>query len=227
MRRRFFIAVAAAGCGCRSSEPARKPAEKDTLAPQLAPAPAAAADTRPVIVCFGDSLTAGFGLDPGASFPDILQHELDALGYRYRVANFGVSGDTTQDGVERLPLVLAEKPAIVLLEFGGNDGLRGQPVANTRANLRRIVEALRSAGARVVLAGMTLPPNYGPDYIRGFEAVYRGLAAEFKLPLIPFLLEGVADNSALMLPDGIHPTAEGARRVAATVLKALTPLLRK
>ena len=191
------------------------------------PPPAAPADSRPVIACFGDSLTAGFGLDPGSAYPDVLQRELDARGYRYRVANYGISGDTSQDGVERLPLLLADKPAIVVLEFGANDGLRGQPIANTEANLARMIEGLQNAGARVVLAGITLPPNYGPDYIRRFDAVYRNLAARYKVPLIPFLLQGVAGHAGLMQQDGLHPTAEGARIVAGTVMKTLLPLLQK
>src|SRR5206468_12245441 len=127
-------------------------------------APAPVVDTRPVIVCFGDSLTAGAGLDPAQSYPEVLQKELDARGQRYRVVNAGVSGDTTQDGLTRLPMVLAEKPAVVVLEFGANDGLRGQPVAVAAANLKQMIEELQKGGAKVVLAGMTLPPNYGAEY---------------------------------------------------------------
>ncbi len=218
--------AAACAAGCRSSEPRPAPAANAGTAPPPPP-PAAPADSRPVIACFGDSLTAGFGLDPGSSYPDVLQRDLDARGYKYRVANYGVSGDTSQDGVERLPLLIAEKPAVVVLEFGANDGLRGQPLANTEANLARMIEALQAAGARVVLAGITLPPNYGPDYIHRFDAIYRDLAARYKLPLIPFLLQGVAGHANLMQQDGLHPTAEGARIVAGTVLQAVTPLLSK
>jgi acyl-CoA thioesterase-1 len=178
-----------------------------------------------VIACFGDSITAGFGLDPGQSFPSLLQHDLDHRGYRYRVANLGVSGDTTQDGVARLPGLLAEKPAIVLLELGGNDGLRGLQVSVTRDNLEQIIAAAQHAGARVILAGMTLPPNYGPQFIRMFEAVYRDLAAKYQLTLIPFLLQGVAGPAGLMQKDGLHPNAEGARLVEATVRKTIEPFL--
>jgi len=183
-------------------------------------------DDRPVIACFGDSLTAGFGLEGGQSYPDVLQKELDRRGYRYRVANFGVSGDTTQDGLSRLSMVLADKPAVVVLEFGANDGLRGQPVPNTEANLRQMIEAFQKAGTQVVLAGITLPPNYGPDYIRRFNGMYTDLAARYKLTLIPFLLEGVATRPDLMQRDGLHPTAEGARIVAELVLKYVQPLLK-
>jgi acyl-CoA thioesterase-1 len=187
----------------------------------------ASSDGRPAIVCFGDSLTAGFGLDPGRSYPDLLQHELDREGYRYRVVNQGVSGDTTQDGLERLPMVLAEHPQIVVLEFGANDGLRGQPVSLAEKNQAQIIEALQKAGARVVLAGMTLPPNYGPEYLTRFNGMYPELAKRYRLPLIPFLLADVAAKPNLMQRDGLHPNAEGTRLVVQNVLRVLEPLLRK
>jgi acyl-CoA thioesterase-1 len=226
-----FLAVVALLAGCRREEPASQSAAKATQPAPPAPVvptprAGAAPDSRPVIACFGDSITAGFGLDPSQSFPDLLQQDLDHRGYRYRVANFGVSGDTTQDGVARLPLLLAEKPAIVLLELGANDGLRGLPVSVTRSNLEQIVVAVRNAGGRVILAGMTLPPNYGPEYIPRFEAVYRELAAKYRLPLIPFLLEGVGGNASFMQRDGLHPNAQGARRVEETVRKSIEPLLK-
>jgi acyl-CoA thioesterase I len=183
-------------------------------------------DTRPVVAAFGDSLSAGYGVEPGKSFPDDLQRLLDAAGYRYHVVNLGVSGDTTTDGVERLPAVLAVHPAIVILEFGGNDGLRGLPVASAQKNLATMVEALRKGGAQIVLAGMTLPRNYGPEYIRSFEQVYIDLAKMYGLVRIPFLLEGVGGHPDLVQPDGIHPTAEGAEIVAHNVMKYLQPLLR-
>lgn len=189
--------------------------------------PAALGDHRPVIVCFGDSLTAGFGVDPGKSYPDVLQRELDRLGYRYRVVNQGVSGDTTQDGLARLPIVLAEHPQIVLLEFGANDGLRGQPVSSAEKNLAQLTEALEKGGARVVLVGITLPPNYGPDYIARFNAMYSDLAKRYKLPLVPFLLVDVAGKADLMQRDGLHPNAEGTRVAAKNVMRVLEPLLRK
>jgi acyl-CoA thioesterase-1 len=179
-----------------------------------------------VIVAFGDSLTAGFGAEPGNSFPDYLQKELDRSGLRWRVANAGVSGDTTTDGVNRLDEALREKPRIVIVEFGGNDGLRGLPIETTRANLDQMVTTLRRAGATVVLAGMTLPPNYGPQYIRQFENIYIDLAAKYKLARIPFLLEGVATRPNLMQRDGLHPTAQGNAMVAQTVFHALKPLLK-
>jgi acyl-CoA thioesterase-1 len=198
--------------------------------PTPEPAPGAARqatppDNRPVIVAFGDSLTAGFGADTGKSYPDFLQQELDGRGLRDRVVNAGISGETTTDALERLSTVTALKPAVAIVEFGGNDGLRGLPVSTTRSNLDQIIVGLKDSGAEVLLAGMTLPPNYGPDYIATFQRVYGDLAAKDKVALIPFLLEGVAGTSRMQL-DGLHPTADGNRLVAATVMRYLQPLLR-
>ena len=220
MLRFFLIAMVALLCGCGKPE---EPAPKRV--PQAAAQPPAA-DARPAIVCFGDSITAGFGLDAGQSFPDLLQRDLDGRGFAYRVVNLGVSGDTTQDGLARVFMALAEKPAVVVLELGGNDGLRGIPLAITQANLGQMIEQFQGAGARVVLAGMSLPPNYGPAYIQKFEALYKTLAAKYKVTLIPFLLEGVGAHDELMQRDGIHPNAAGARIVEALVMKTLGPLLK-
>jgi acyl-CoA thioesterase I len=196
------------------------------LARSLAAAPPTPTDTRPVIVAFGDSLSAGFGADPGKSFPDFLQKDLTASGLHWRVVNAGVSGNTTMDGVSRLSEVLGYKPRVTIVEFGGNDGLRGLPIQSTRANLEQIIQALKGAGSDVLLAGMTLPPNYGPDYIKSFEQIYVQLAAKYKLTRIPFLLDGVAIHPELMQRDGIHPTAEGNEIVAKSVMRYLRPLLR-
>jgi len=182
-------------------------------------------DTRPVIAAFGNSLSAGFGAPPGKSFPDFLQKDLDAAGLRWRVVNAGVSGNTTTDGLDRVREVLAYKPRITIVEFGGNDGLRGLPIDTTRANLDQLVRALRDAGSAVVLAGMTLPPNYGQDYIQPFQKIYLDLAAKYKITRIPFLLEDVATHPNLMQRDGIHPTAEGNEIVAKTVMRYLKALL--
>ena len=178
-------------------------------------------DTRPVIVAFGDSLTAGYGVDGGLSYPDFLQKEISG----YRVVNAGISGDTTSGGFARIDSVTGLAPKIVILELGGNDGLRGLPLASTRANLEQMIVELRKSGARVVLAGITLPPNYGPDYIREFEKIYMDLAAKYKLPFIPFLLEGVVGVPGMMQPDGIHATVKGNEVVARLVLRTLKPLL--
>jgi acyl-CoA thioesterase-1 len=209
----WWTAAVLAGCGRREEE-----------RPQRAETKPAPADERPVIVAFGDSLTEGHGA--GASYPDFLQKELDARGYRYRVVNQGVSGDTTSGGVTRIDAAVRLRPKVVILELGANDGLRGLPVEATRANLAEMIDACRSAGAQVLLCGMTLPRNYGPDYIRSFERVFADLAREKKTPLVPFFLEGVATRSDLMQPDGLHPTAEGHAKVALHVMKYLEPLLK-
>ena len=178
-------------------------ARREPEAVKEAPARAEAKpDSRPVIVAFGDSLSAGFGVDPGLSYPDFLQKELDRRGYAWRVVNAGISGDTTSGALERVEGVLALRPSIVILEVGANDGLRGIPVSATRANLEEIIVRLRRAGARVVLAGMTLPPNYGPEYTRSFENVFRELAGKHHLSLIPFLLMDVAGIPEYMQSDG-------------------------
>jgi len=224
----ILIVVSLTLSACNRSEPpqpAVSVASKETGVPPAAPAPPA--DTRPVIAAFGDSISAGFGVEPGKSYPDDLQRLVDQAGYKYRVTNLGVSGDTTTDGVERMSSLLAVHPAVVILEFGGNDGLRGLPVTSTEANLSTMIEGIQKAGAKVVLAGMTLPRNYGPEYIGSFEKVYGRLAAKYKVALIPFLLEGVGGNASLTQPDGIHPTAEGAAIVAKTAFTYVQPELKK
>lgn len=208
--------------GCTSTEPA-----KPAASPETAPVARKAADTRPVIATFGDSLTAGAGVEDNENYPYYLQKLLDAQGYKYRVANHGLSGDTTSGGVDRVGQVLADKPEIVVLELGGNDGLRGLPVKSSVENMERMVAQLSAGGAKIVLAGITLPRNYGADYIRDFEAMYKNLAAKHKLPMIPFLLEGVAMVPGMMQQDGIHATALGNQKVADTVLAKLKPLLKK
>jgi len=224
----LLAALAVAFCACGGGRTESKAPEPPPAASLAAPvAPKIETDDRPVIAAFGDSISAGFGLDPGKSFPDDLQRILDAKGYQYHVVNLGVSGDTTTDGLERLPSLLALKPKIVILEFGGNDGLRGQPVTGAKANLAQMIEALQKTGAEVVLAGMTLPRNYGPEYIHSFEQMYVDLASEYHLTRIPFLLDQVGGISSLMKPDGLHPTARGAEIVAGTVMRYLTPLLKR
>ena len=212
------IAVLLAGCA-REEKPAGEPAQA------LAPAQAAV-DDRPVIVAFGDSLTAGHGLDAGLSYADFLQKELDRSGYRYRVVNQGISGDTTSGGVTRVDSAVSLNPKVVILELGANDGLRGLPVDTTRANLTEMINAFQRGGAKVLLCGMTLPRNYGQDYIRSFEAVFRDLSLQKNATLVPFFLEGVATRRELMQDDGLHPTAQGNATVARHVMKYLEPLLK-
>jgi acyl-CoA thioesterase I len=181
----------------------------------------------PVIVCFGDSITAGYGVDPGHSYPDYLQSSLDARGYHYRIVNQGVSGATSKDGVDRLKDVLQLHPAVVIVEFGGNDGLRGLPLTVTNSNLDTIVGTLRKAGINVLLAGITLPPNYGPDYIHQFDEMYHAVAAKYHVPLLPMLYAHVYTVPGTIQEDGIHPTAKGAQLVAQNFLPLLLPMLRK
>jgi acyl-CoA thioesterase-1 len=195
-------------------------------APAATPIPAAT-DHRPLIVCFGDSLTAGYGAELGRSYPDYLQADLDAKGYHYRVVNEGISGNTTKDGVERVDSIAARKPAVVIVEFGGNDGLRGLRIEDSRANMDKIVATLKASGTRVVLAGITLPPDYGPDYIRQFNETYTLLQKKYNVPLLPFLLKGVFDVDGMMQRDNTHATAEGNKIVANNILPLILPLLKK
>jgi acyl-CoA thioesterase I len=183
--------------------------------------------TRPIIVCFGDSLTAGHGVAAGQTYPDYLQRDLDSRGYAYRVVNKGIDGNTTKDGVDRLKDVLSVQPQIVVVEFGGNDGLRGLPISVTRQNLDLIVSTFLKTGIKVVLAGITLPPNYGQDYIQQFNETYTMLARKYKVPLIPFLFKNVYGVPGSMQSDGIHATDKGNQQVALNILQSLTPLLRK
>lgn len=184
-------------------------------------------DHRPVLVCFGDSLTAGHGTDPGQSYPDYLRADLEARGYNYRVVNAGISGNTTKDGVERLDDVVALKPYAVVIEFGGNDGLRGLPIEKSRANLDKIISTLKASGAKVALAGITLPPNYGSDYINQFNATYTLLAKKYRVPLLPFILKGAYGVNGMMQSDQVHATAAGNKIVADNVLSLVLPLLKK
>jgi len=190
-----------------------------------AAAAVSATDDRPRIVAFGDSLTAGLGVAAEDAYPSQLQRRLDRDGFRYRVINAGVSGDTTAGGVRRMAWVLKSRPQIVILELGGNDGLRGLSLMETKANLERIIQQCRSASVTVVLAGMKLPPNYGAEYTNGFESMYPALAKKYHVVLIPFFLDGVAGSTSLNQADGIHPTAEGYRIIVDKVLETVRPLL--
>jgi acyl-CoA thioesterase I len=198
-----------------------------TLAPAVLMAYAAAQSRVPTIVCFGNSITAGYGVAPGHTYPDYLQADLNARGYHYRVVNQGISGDTTKDAVERLSSVLELHPEVVIVELGGNDGLRGLPLATTRANLDTIVGTLRQAGSKVLLAGITLPPNYGPDYIRQFNAIFPEVAAKYHVTLLPMLYAHVYYVPDAIQQDGVHPTAKGAQLIAGNLRPLLLPLLHK
>jgi acyl-CoA thioesterase-1 len=184
-------------------------------------------DSRPVILAFGDSLTAAYGVEQNQGYPARLQRKLDEAGYQYRVVSMGISGDTTSGGRARMKAALAVEPSIVILELGANDGLRGLPVPQMRANLEAMIQDFQKAGATVILAGMTLPRNYGETYVTSFENVFRDLARKYDAALIPFFLEGVAANPRYTLEDLMHPNAAGYALVADIVLKALKPVLKK
>jgi acyl-CoA thioesterase-1 len=227
----LLVASGALRCG---AEGPRAAESETTAAPAARAAPATPATAPvgaprapgPTVVFLGDSLTAGYGLAAEEAFPALVEQRLASSGLPVRVVNAGVSGDTSAGGLARLDWLLAQKPAILFVCLGGNDGLRGLPLSATEANLRAIVEGARAAGARVVLAGMQIPPNYGPEYTAGFRALFPRLATEYDLTLVPFLLEGVAARPELNQRDGIHPNAEGQKIVARTVTQALEPLVR-
>lgn len=175
------------------------------------------------ILAFGDSLTAGYGLAPSESFAARLEARLLEHGHTVRVTNAGVSGDTTSGGLDRLPWSLEDKPDLVILELGANDGLRGMDVDRMRSNLEAMIRLCQEAGAVVILAGMRAPVNWGTAYKQNFEAVYPELAQAFDLPLYPFFLDGVLGAKSLMLTDGLHPNAQGVERIVEKIL----PLVRK
>jgi acyl-CoA thioesterase-1 len=189
----------------------------------LVAAPASAAER--VVVALGDSLTAGLGVAPDEAYPALLEARLRREGHSYRVVNAGVSGDTSAGGRRRVDWVLRSKPEVVIVALGANDGLRGLPVDELRDNLEAIVKRLQAAGARVLLVGMRVPPNYGDDYARAFAAVFPAVARRTGAALAPFLLDGVAGEVRMNQADGIHPTAEGQRRIAARLWPYLRPLL--
>ena len=182
---------------------------------------------RPVLVCYGDSITAGYGLQAGQSYPDALQRDLDSRGYHYKVSNQGTSGATTKDAVADLRAILLLHPEVVIVEFGGNDGLRGLPPDQTRRNLDQVLTALENAHIKILLAGITLPPNYGQDYIQQFEQIFRDLVAKHHPAFVPMIYKDLVQVPGAIQPDGIHPTAKGSEIIARTLLPALLPLLHK
>ena len=178
------------------------------------------------IVVLGDSLSSGYGMTLSESWVSLLEDRLRAEGYGYGVVNASIPGDTSSGGLARLPALLeAHQPQIVIIELGGNDGLRGQPVQNLRANLTEIIELTRSHGAAAILTGIQIPPNYGPSYTRAFAGIYTELAAEWEIPLVGFLMEDIALNRGLMQADGIHPNARGNKVMLENVWAVLAELL--
>lgn len=186
----------------------------------VVPAHAQAAPTK--LAVLGDSLAAGFGLEPDQAFPALLQADLQAAGRNVTVVNDGVSGDTSAGGLDRLDWILGDKPDIVLVELGANDALRGVDPAVTERNLAAIVEKLKTAGVTVWLAGMMAPRNLGPDYVATFDGIYKRIADKYQVPLYPFVLEGVAQDPALNQADGLHPNAKGVKVIAERLLPFVT-----
>jgi len=180
-----------------------------------------------VILCFGNSLTAGYGVEPSQAFPAVIQEKIDARGWKFRIVNAGLSGEPTAGGLRRIDWVLQRPVDVLVLELGANDGLRGLPIERAKQNLQAIIDRTRSKypDVRVVLAGMRVPSNLGRDYTTRFRAIFPELAEANKAVLVPFLLDGVGGVPELNLPDGIHPTSEGQKIVAENVWKVLEPVL--
>jgi acyl-CoA thioesterase-1 len=196
-----------------------------SLAALLAAGAAHADD--PAIVVIGDSLSSGYGLNGAASWVTLLDRRLSDEGYEYDVVNASIAGDTSAGGLSRLPRLLElHEPALVVIELGGNDGLRGQPVGNLRRNLEQMIELVKASGAAVLLTGIQIPPNYGPLYTQQFSELYPVLAAEYQVPLVDFLMDGVALNDHLMQADRIHPNADGQPFMLDNVWHVLSGLLR-
>ena len=182
---------------------------------------------KPVLVCYGDSITAGYGLKTGQAYADFLQQKLNEAGYAYKVVNQGTSGATTKDAVANLHSMMLLHPEIVIVEFGGNDGLRGLPPDQTLHNLDTVLTTLEAAHIKVLLAGITLPPNYGADYIHTFEQVFRDLAAKHHIAFVPMIYKDLVHVPNTIQDDGIHPTAKGSEIIAGALLPALKPLLHR
>lgn len=193
---------------------------------QNPPAAPVAIQARHTVAFLGDSLTAGLGLPESQAYPALIQARLSREGRSWKVLNAGVSGDTTAGGLARLDWLYKQKVDVLVVALGANDGLRGLPLKETEANLRAILRRGRKEGSRRVLVGMQMPENLGPEYRKGFAALFPKVAKEEGVPLIPFLLEGVALDPNLNQTDGIHPNEAGARKVAETVWKGLEPLLK-
>ncbi|MBO0323728.1 arylesterase [Muricauda sp. CAU 1633] len=220
----YFLTLLLLGCGGKTSEKkvseeSKTETEQETIS--------VTNDSKKKILFFGDSLTAGYGLELGEAFPSIIQQKIDSLGLDYQVINAGLSGETTASGKNRLEWVLEEDISIVIIELGANDGLRGVPLHETESNLQAMVDMVQEKlpDAEIVLAGMKIPPNMGPEYTSTFERIFPELAEKENVPLIPFLLENVAGIPDLNQGDGIHPTVEGQKIVAQNVWAVLEPML--
>lgn len=227
----FALLLALAFAACDASPPLEVPPEGRIDAPaqghatDAAPAPDVPADA-PVVAVLGDSIAAGLHLARDEAFPAVLQRKLARAGAPFRLVNGGVSGDTTSGGLERVDWLLARKPRIVIVELGANDGFRGVPLETVEENLRKLLARIKEHDATPLLLGVRLPPNYGPEYASGFDAVYARVAKDLGVAFVPYFMEGVGGVPDMNLADGIHPTPEGHRRLAENIAPELTRLLR-
>jgi acyl-CoA thioesterase-1 len=213
-----FLLAAIVSCNSNSNNKgteANQPVSKDTTVSSLV--------KKKTILFFGNSLTAGYGVDPSEAYPALIQDKIDSLGLNYKVINAGVSGETSADGNSRVDWILKQPVDIFVLELGGNDGLRGIPLTGTKKNLQSIIDKVKAKypDAKIILEGMQIPPNMGPAYTSKFKEIYPALAKENNLDLVPFLLKGVGGDPKLNQRDGIHPTAEGHKIVAQNVWEVL------
>lgn len=223
----LWLALVAA---CQESGKKENTAEEKTRANELKErVEEQAVDDGKVILFYGNSITAGYGLDLSEAFPALIQNRLDSLGYDYRVINAGLSGETSASGLSRIEWVMRTPIDIFVLELGGNDGLRGISLNETRRNLESILMKVKAEypQVRIIVAGMQIPPNMGQEYTEEFRTIFPALAEKFDAALIPFLLDGVGGNPELNLPDGIHPTAEGHKILAGNVWEVLELMLEK
>jgi acyl-CoA thioesterase-1 len=217
------VLMLAALIGCDGGEQTQRdvPVTSETAAPATT-----AKSSRPRVVFLGDSLTAGYGIEGEEAFPAIVGQMLKRDGVEIDVVNAGVSGDTTAGGLRRIDWLMKQRPDVVVVGLGGNDGLRGMALAESEKNLREIVTKARAGGAKVLLLGMLIPPNYGPEYTTAFGAIYPRVSKDLGVPLVPFLLKDVGGETKFNQRDGIHPTAEGHKVVAKNVEPHLTELMR-
>lgn len=225
----FILLLTACGSEPKTAERPQAPDTSARTSEVQQPPEASAPAVDDGILFFGDSITAGLGVSADQAFPSLIQAKIDSLGWSFEVVTAGVSGETTAGGLRRISWVMTDGIDVMVLELGGNDGLRGVPVKTTRSNLSAIIDSARAvhSDVRVLLAGMQVPPNLGPQYTQAFKNMYPEIASEKNVEMIPFLLEDVGGNPRLNQPDGIHPNAKGHRKLAATVWKHLKPVLQE
>jgi acyl-CoA thioesterase I len=226
-RRCLFVVLLAAmwAGGCRKDAPEPAASQPRSEPSAAAPADPEAPPARPRVVAFGDSLTIGLGILEQEAYPALLQRRIDDAGYQFEVINAGVSGDTTAGALRRLDWALEGDVKVLIVAFGGNDGLRGLPVSQMKENLSTIIDKARDRNVVVILAGMEAPPNFGQEYATQFRQAFRDVALQKRVLFLPFLLNGVAGKPELNQADGIHPNQQGTQIVADTVWKVLEPLL--